>query len=193
MSCTPPRTPSPNHITSMPVSVIMLGRKDGTAEPVGRQLRQTLEPSAAVADNDGEGRFDNGPHIYFIENKNTDRARRNANFGIEQIFVANKDTNRETVVPAPADRHRVPVAIAPKMGPNSAANNSATAGHRIIPMPATATIFLAPCDSNGQITHFVLTAAPTAPPAPQNPISKVNSIIIPSINNESYFNMFIIF
>jgi len=176
----------------MPVSVIMLGRKDGTAEPVGsKQQRPTLEPSAAIVDSDGESRFDNGRHVFFVENKNTNRSHRNANFGMEQIFVANKDTNRETTCCATAPRrppvasssvvpdssssllyHRAPIAIAPKLSPNS--TNNQTAAARIIPMPAT--IFLAPCDSNGQITHFVLTAATAQPPVaspPQAPISKV--------------------
>ena len=197
MACTPPRTPSPNSITSMPVSVIMLGRKDGTAEPVGgkqqqQQLRPTLEPSAAIVDSDGDSRFDNGRHVFFVENKNTNRSHRNANFGMEQIFVANKDTNRETSSCSAATRrpaadapsslvpdssslyHRAPIAIAPKLGPNSTNNQTAA---RVIPMPAT--IFLAPCDSNGQITHFVLTAATASQPVmpPQAPISKVISTI----------------
>ena len=94
MSCTPPRTPSPASsasVTSMPVSVIMIGKKDGTAEPV-----QTFadEPNGSSFNN--ERPIMTGRQVIFVENKNTNRHLRNANFGMEQIFVANKDTNRET-------------------------------------------------------------------------------------------------
>ena len=44
--------------------------------------------------------------VIFVENKNTDRLLRNANYGKEQVFVANKDTNRETL----------PVLASPKSG-----------------------------------------------------------------------------
>ena len=70
------------------------------------------------------------------------------------------------------------MAIAPKLMLNSAAlgncnliNGSATRVIPVVPLGATgadiassmgatgATLFLAPCDNNGQITHFVLTTA----------------------------------
>lgn len=59
-----------------------------------------------------------------------------------------------------------PVAIAPKLTLNAA--NGSTATTRVIPVVPLAgadgstngaTLFLAPCDNNGQITHFVLTTA----------------------------------
>lgn len=91
MSCTPPRTPSPGSVTSMPVSVIMIGKKDGTAEPVSPRSDDASKPD----DYEGERVLPHGRQVFFVENKNTDRHLRNANFGMEQIFVANKDTNRE--------------------------------------------------------------------------------------------------
>ncbi len=57
-----------------------------------------------------------------------------------------------------------PVAIAPKL----TMNNGSTTATRVIPVVPLAgadcstngaTLFLAPCDNNGQITHFVLTTA----------------------------------
>lgn len=99
MSCTPPRTPSPGSsaVTSMPVSVIMIGKKDGTAEPVSPPPMGSCyhEDSAKRNDYEGERILPHGRQVFFVENKNTDRHLRNANFGMEQIFVANKDTNRE--------------------------------------------------------------------------------------------------
>ena len=92
MSCTPPRTPSPGSLTSMPVSVIMIGKRDGTAEPVGSPRS---DDSSKQDDYEGERVLPHGRQVFFVENKNTDRHLRNANFGMEQIFVANKDTNRE--------------------------------------------------------------------------------------------------
>lgn len=111
MSCTPPRTPSPGTVTSMPVSVIMIGKKDGTAEPVvqqhqehQQQLQQQPKKKQRVEYDDEMNRekiMNDGPaltgrQVIFVENKDTNRHLRNANFGMEQIFVANKDTNRET-------------------------------------------------------------------------------------------------
>ncbi len=101
MSCTPPRTPSPASaasVTSMPVSVIMIGKKDGTAEPVQQPKKRTFadEPTGLNGNNNNEGPIMSGRQVIFVENKNTNRHLRNANFGMEQIFVANKDTNRET-------------------------------------------------------------------------------------------------
>lgn len=120
MSCTPPRTPSPGTVTSMPVSVIMIGKRDGTAEPVAQQPKQqeqekqqpkqeqqqeekpTSYDDAPIGEKIGvKGPILPGSQIIFVENKNTNRHLRNANFGLEQIFVANKDTNRE----AGADLH----------------------------------------------------------------------------------------
>lgn len=101
MSCTPPRTPSPASaasVTSMPVSVIMIGKKDGTAEPVQQPKKRTFadEPTGLNGNINNEGPIMPGRQVIFVENKNTNRHLRNANFGMEQIFVANKDTNRET-------------------------------------------------------------------------------------------------
>ena len=102
MACTPPRTPSPTSpgsVTSMPVSVIMIGKKDGTAEPVQQQQQQQQEFNHEETRDNKEklmgGPALPGPQIIFVENKNTNRHLRNAHFGTEQIFVANKDTNRE--------------------------------------------------------------------------------------------------
>lgn len=97
MSCTPPRTPSPS-VTSMPVSVIMIGKKDGTAEPVTQQesTNQQYEEAGNNKEKLMGGPALPGREIIFVENKNTNRHLRNAHFGTEQIFVANKDTNRET-------------------------------------------------------------------------------------------------
>lgn len=125
MSCTPPRTPSPGTVTSMPVSVIMIGKKDGTAEPVFQQAKQhereNLKPNQQQEELKEQTKpsYDDGPigekvgvkgpilpgsQIIFVENKNTNRHLRNANFGLEQIFVANKDTNRETGADLHVDR-----------------------------------------------------------------------------------------
>jgi hypothetical protein len=83
----------------MPVSVIMIGKKDGTAEPVQQQQQQQQEFNHEEA-QDSKEKLMGGPalpgrQIIFVENKNTNRHLRNAHFGTEQIFVANKDTNRE--------------------------------------------------------------------------------------------------
>ncbi|EFX87222.1 putative KLF11 [Daphnia pulex] len=228
MACTPPRTPSPTSpgsVTSMPVSVIMIGKKDGTAEPVQQQQQQQQEFNHEEA-QDNKEKLMGGPalpgrQIIFVENKNTNRHLRNAHFGTEQIFVANKDTNREAreitnhkpppnnnnnninnnenssdvfvqqfsvsrfvpemTMPATTSQAipiKSPVAIAPKLMLNSAAlgncnvinGSSATRVIPVVPLGATgadigsmgangATLFLAPCDNNGQITHFVLTTA----------------------------------
>lgn len=109
MSCTPPRTPSPGTgsiITSTPVSVIMIAKKDGTAEPVIHQQQKEQEKNNKKKQynndecpndkKDNDGPVLPGRQVIFVENKNTNRHLRNANFGMEQIFVANKDTNRET-------------------------------------------------------------------------------------------------
>lgn len=218
MSCTPPRTPSPS-VTSMPVSVIMIGKKDGTAEPV---IQQESNNQHEEAGNNKEklmgGPALPGREIIFVENKNTNRHLRNAHFGTEQIFVANKDTNRETreitnhkpppnnsynkntsdliVQQFPVSRFvpemitsstmsatsqaipiKSPVAIAPKLMLNGTTlgncnvinGTSATRVIPVVPLGAPGadgsmgtsgtTLFLAPCDNNGQITHFVLTTA----------------------------------
>lgn len=194
MSCTPPRTPSPgNGVTSMPVSVIMIGKKDGTAEPIhanGAPYHHEHGPAGEEGADMGDGRVEEGRHVIFVENKNTNRHNRNINFSEQQIFVANKDTNREAGRPAPMlmalnatavpemvvmkpqTTANSPVAIAPKMTLTTAkmiplvpaAGNSGT---------ATATLFLAPCDSNGQITHFVLTTTAAQQPTPISPSPKV--------------------
>ena len=101
MACTPPRTPEPAGttstspgVTSMPVSVIMRARPDGTAQPVP----STTFAAAKEGSKDsgfGTKMAYSGDEIIFVENKNTNRNIRNANNGKEQIFVANKDTNRE--------------------------------------------------------------------------------------------------
>ena len=95
MSCTPPRTPSPGSVTSMPVSVIMIGKKDGTAEPVQQQQEFNHEETKDNNEKLMGGPALPGRQIIFVENKNTNRHVRNAHFGTEQIFVANKDTSRE--------------------------------------------------------------------------------------------------
>ena len=179
MSCTPPRTPSPgSNVTSMPVSVIMIGKKDGTAEPVNAHQHEHGPAGLEGADL-GNCRAEEGRKIIFVENKDTDRHSRNLNLSEQQIFVANKDTDREalrpkvsrvnaTAVPEmvamkPQPAAHSPIAIAPKMTLTTA---------RMIPVvPAagnatngTTTLFLAPCDSNGQITHFVLTTTAAQQP-----------------------------
>lgn len=183
-SCaTPPRTPSPATVTSMPVSVIMLGKRDGTAEP----LRHQYAPVPKNGVNPGERIPEKGSRIIFVENKNTNRSERNINFSEQQIFVANKDTNREALSASGTGRPvqlnaaavpegvktSPPIAIAPKVTLTAA---------RMIPMTASNTLFLAPCDSNGQITHFVLaTTAANAVPhqvAPSSPAVKVFNFIL---------------
>lgn len=186
----------------MPVSVIMIGKKDGTAEPVSPQEQKHFHGPAGEESADlGDGWAEEGRRIIFVENKNTDRCPRNANFSQQQIFVANKDTNREGAEKPVVNRVAAPVtaahlsaaplmmalntAAAPAVpelvmvnkSPSTTSSSSPVAiapkgmtltTARMIPMvPATAghagnattTLFLAPCDSNGQITHFVLTAA----------------------------------
>ena len=53
--------------------------------------------------------------MVFVENKNTHRPMRNANNGKEQVFVTNKDTNREAKTPADAADAAgvVPIAVVP--------------------------------------------------------------------------------
>ena len=54
-----------------------------------------------------------------------------------------------------------PVAIAPKLTLNTPNGGCSTRVIPVVPLSdgsaAGATLFLAPCDTNGQITHFVLT------------------------------------
>jgi len=150
-------------------------------------LRQVENYAPVLASTANSNNITYGSQIIFVENKNTHRLARNTNYGKEQVFVANKDTNRElstyetlTTQPtaaaaaaaAAANSHfsqkvasgltgcgAKPVTIAPKVTLNSA--------HVIPVLPVSAaagsegsgTVFLAPCDMNGHITHFVLTAA----------------------------------
>lgn len=86
----------------MPVSVIMIGKKDGTAEPVAPPKQTNSKPDQAYPERqtdekaETKGPILDGRQIIFVENKNTNRHLRNVHFGTEQIFVNNKDTNRET-------------------------------------------------------------------------------------------------
>ena len=112
ISCTPPPSPESTNtsamITSMPVSVIMVGKRDGTAEPVqGVKISFNTKPSiakenrmASDCDNECKRSTNLGTQesrdIIFHAIKNTGRDLRNADIAKDQdIFLADKDTNRE--------------------------------------------------------------------------------------------------
>lgn len=89
-SSTPPLSPSPPAIRSIPVSVIMKACKDGTCKPASQVERETTKSSTYNNNN--------------IEEKNNilynrevlKAADKRIGFHKEQIFVTTKDTNRET-------------------------------------------------------------------------------------------------
>ena len=63
-------------------------------------------------------------------------------------------------------------------GPAGAGGSDASAASGNNAGAATTTLFLAPCDSNGQITHFVLTTTAAQQPAPIAASTKVLQSLI---------------
>jgi len=134
MACTPPRTPSPGSGCAVATSstsastpfirssVIMIGKRDGTAEPLTDMIppaksvpssEQQLENYAPVlASTANSNNITYGSQIIFVENKNTHRLARNTNYGSSSNNNNNSNAS-STISPTAAHcfLHLIPISL----------------------------------------------------------------------------------
>lgn len=110
-SSTPPLSPSPPAIRSIPVSVIMKANKDGTCKPAAQEDLQIKKPGFGVFGGSSS-------EIISKIQYNRDGLKapeKRIGFHKEQIFVTTKDTNREAATY------------------NNISNNNQTVSNNIVP------------------------------------------------------------